>query len=48
MDTDSGSIPFARPSEYALNLLKAEPRLNGSLPLSEKLSDFRNVKRTPI
>lgn len=41
MDTDSGSVRFARPNGYALNLLKTEPRLNRSLPLSENLSDFR-------
>jgi hypothetical protein len=41
VDTDSGSVPFARPNGYALNSLKTEPRLNGSLPLSENLSDFR-------
>lgn len=41
MDTDSGSVPFARPNGYTLNLLKTGPRLNGSLALSGNLSDFR-------
>jgi hypothetical protein len=44
VDTGRGSVPFARPSGYASDLLKREPRLNGSLPLSENLSVFRKMK----